>query len=356
MAGQTGRTFKMAFAKFGANSWGVAASVTKGVYFESDAGLSLKVAQIVDNAFGQTDHAPASSGLVEAPDIVYKGRSRYEDHTYIWDALAMGSPAAVTISTSVAGQVTSWLHIMDLAPSIDGLGLTTAIDKNLYVDELTSAKVYGFEETQDSNGSMDVAYKVLGSKPTPISSININSTVAGANYPALTNRITQIQGVFRMNAQAGGALDSTNTQRIASWKFGFERPQDAPHVYGQNYVDEPADNGFPTYTIEVEYPRMNTVSANSLYNALANGSDFKADMTFTSGTYINSTDAWQKKYQFPHIQLMEDGFTANTDGAQQVKPIAKFACRLPSAAPTGMSGVTKPFRLTRIMQNSVAAF
>jgi hypothetical protein len=27
-----------------------------------------------------------------------------------------------------------------------------------------------------------------------------------------------------------------------------------------------------------------------------------------------------------------------------------------SSAPTGMSGVTKPFRLTKIMQNSVAAF
>jgi hypothetical protein len=356
MAGQTGRTFKMAFAKFGANSWGVAASVTKGVYFESDAGLQLKVAQITDNAFGQTDLGPASPGLVEAPDITYKGRSRYEDNTYILDALAMGSPAAVTISTSASGQTTSWLHVMDLAPSIDGLGATFAIDKNLYVDELTSAKIYGFEETQDDNGSMDVSYKVLGSKPTPISSVNIAATVTGATYPALTNRLTQIQGVFRMNAQSGGSLGAGDTQRLESVKFSFERPQDAPHVYGQSYVDEPADNGFPTYMIEVTYPRMNTVSANSLYTALANGTDFKADWTFTSGVFINSTDAWSKKYQFPHIQLMEDGFSAPTNGAQQVKPVAKFACRLPASAPTGMTGVTKPFRLTRVMQNSVAAF
>jgi hypothetical protein len=41
----------------------------------------------------------------------------------------------------VAGQVTSWLHIIDLAPSIDGLGVTGAFDKKLYVDELTSAKI-----------------------------------------------------------------------------------------------------------------------------------------------------------------------------------------------------------------------
>lgn len=356
MAGRTGRTFKMAFSKFGANSWGVAASVTKGVYFESDAGLQFKRAQITDNAFGQTDLAPASGGLVEAPDITYTGRSRYEDFTYIWDALAMGSPTAVTIATSAAGQVTSWQHIFDLAPSIDGLGLTIAIDKNQYIDELTSAKVYGWEESNDDNGSMNVGYKVLGSKPTPISSINVTATVAGASYPALTNRLVQQQGVFRMNAQSGGSLGAGDTQRLESVKFSFERPQDAPHVYGQDYVDEPADNDFPTYMIEVKYPRMNTVSANSLYNALVNSTDFKADWTFTSTTFINSTDAWSKKYEFPHIQIMEDGFSAPTDGASQVKPVAKFACRLPAAAPTGMTGVTKPFRLTRIMQNSVVAF
>jgi hypothetical protein len=356
MAGQTGRSFKMAFAKFGTNSWGVAASVTKGVYFESDGGLQYKPGQVTDNAFGQNFLAGASPGLVEAPALTFTGRSRYADHTYIWDALAMGSPATVAISTSVSGQTTSWLHVFDLADAIDGLGLTIAIDKNLYVDELTSAKVHGWEETQEDNGAMNISYKVLGSKPTPISSVNIAATVSGASYPALTNRIVQQQGVFRMNLQSGGALGASDAQRVESVKFSWERPQDAPHVYGQDYVDEPADNGFPTFQLEVTYPRMNTVSANSLYNALIAGTAWKADWTFTSGTFINSTDAGQKKYQFPYIELAEDGFMAATEGAQQVKPVAKFNCRLASAAPTGMTGVTRPFRLTRIMQNSVNAF
>ena len=69
MAGQTGRSFKMAFAKYGANSWGVAASVTKGVYFESDAGMQFKPAQITDNAFGQVFLGQADPGLVEAPTL-----------------------------------------------------------------------------------------------------------------------------------------------------------------------------------------------------------------------------------------------------------------------------------------------
>ena len=69
MSGQTGRSFKMAFAKFGTNSWGVAASVTKGIYFEGDAGMQLKPAMITDNAFNQPFLGPADPGLIEAPSL-----------------------------------------------------------------------------------------------------------------------------------------------------------------------------------------------------------------------------------------------------------------------------------------------
>lgn len=353
--GQTGRAMKMAFAKYGTNSWGVAASVTKGVYFDSDGGLQLKVAQVTDNAFNQAFIGVADPGLVEAPDLTFSGRYRYDDHNYIWDALAMGSPAAVVIATSAAGQTTSWRHVFDLADSIDGLGATLAIDKNLYVEELTSAKVYGFELANESNGAMQVSYKLMGSMPTNISSININSTLANANYPPLGNRVVQQQGVFRMNLQSAGALGATDVLRVENVKLSWERPQDAPHVFGQSFVDEPADNGHPTFSLEVEYPRMNTPSANSLFAGLRSMTTFKADWTFT-GAAINSTDSYSVLFQFPLLQLEEDGFQAATEGAQQVKPKAKFRPALAAAAPTGMSGVTRPFRLTRVMTQSVVAF
>lgn len=353
--GQTGRAMRMAVAKYGTNSWGVAASVTKGVYFDSDGGLQLKIAQVTDNAFNQAFIGQADGGLVEAPALSLSGRYRYDDYNYILDALCMGSPTAVSISTSAAGQTTSWRHTFNLADAIDGLGMTLAIDKNQYVEELTSAKVHGFELSNESNGAMAVTYKVLGSQPTNISSVNINSTVAGATFPSLGNRVVQQQGVFRMNLQSGGSLVSTDAVRVESIKFGFTRPQDAPHVFGQAFVDEPADNGHPTFELELGYPRMNTPSSNSLFAALRAGTAFKADWTFT-GALINSTDAYTVLFQFPYLQLMEDGFEAKTDGAQQVKPKAKFRAALASAAPTGMAGLTRPFTLTRLMTQSIVAF
>lgn len=352
--GQTGRAMKMAFASYGLNSWGVAASVTKGIYFESDGGIQFKPAQITDDAFNQPFIGVADAGMVEAPSLSLGGMYRYDDNEYIWDASAMGSPAAVTISTSAAGQVTSWLHTFDLADAIDGRGVTVAWDKNQYVEELTSMKVSGFEVSDANNGAMHVTYKGVGSKPTNISSVNINSTLAGATYPALSNRVLQQHGTFRMNLNSAAALAAGDIVKAESIKFGFERPQDAPHVFGQDYVDEPADNGHPTFVLEVSYPRMNTVSANSLYQGLRAMTAFKGDWTFL-GALINSTDNFKVLYQWPYLQMMEDGFSAPTAGASQVKPKAKFRAALAPTSPLGMAFV-RPFRLTRIMQQSVVAF
>ncbi len=201
---------------------------------------------------------------------------------------------------------------------------------------------------------MNQAFKVLGTRPTNISSVNINSTLAGATYPALSNRILQQQGTFRINVNAAGALASSDAVHVETIKLSFERPQDAPHVYGQDFVDEPADNGWPTAMLEVHYPRMNTVSANSLYAGLRSAVAFKADWTFL-GAFINSTDQYKKLYQFPYLQLADDGFSAPSAGANQVKPVAKFVARLAPTSPTGMAFV-RPFRLTRVMTQSVVAF
>jgi hypothetical protein len=356
MPGQTGRSFKMAFAKFGTNSWGVAASVTNGIYFESDGGLQYKAAQITDNAFNQVFTGPGDPGMVEAPTLSLKGRDRYDDKQFILQALAMGSPAPATISTSATGQTTSFQHVFDLADNIDGLGLTFAIDKVLYVEELTSVKVSGFDISQASNGAMDVTYKVVANRPTQISSVNINSTVGGATFPALLNRVLQQQGVFRINLNSGGALASSDQMDAESIKMTFDRPQDSPHVYGSDGIAEPADNDFPVVMLEVKAPRFNSVTGNRFYQAIRSGTAFKADWTFT-GAFINSTDQYKELYQFPYLQLDTDGYSAPTDGAHQVKPTLKFAARLAPTSPTGMSFI-RPFRLTRIMSaiNSVAAF
>lgn len=354
MSGVTGREAKFAFAKFATNSWGVATTVTKGHYFTSTGGLRLAPTRINDEAMGQPFLKDGDLGDVEAVDIDLTGRSRYDDYGYIFDALAMGSPTAPTIATSVSGQVTSYQHVIDLADSIDGLGLTGAFSKVLFVDELTSAKVYGFSEKVGDGGVMDRTYKLMGSKPTNISSVNFAATMAAASYPALGNRVLRLQGTFRMNAQAAASLVAANTIKVTDLELAFERPQDAPHVFGQDYIDEPADNGFPMVKLTVKYPRMNTISANSLYASLR-GADtkWKGDLKYL-GAFINSTDRYMRYYEFPQLELDEtNGFPI--DGATQIKPEAKFTAKMAATSPANMP-VVRPFRLTLINAQSAGAF
>jgi len=155
-----------------------------------------------------------------------------------------------------------------------------------------------------------------------------------------------------MNLHTAGALAAGDAVKAESIKLTFERTQDAPHVYGQDFVDEPADHGHPTASLEVRYPRMNTPSANSLYAGLRSATAFKADWIFT-GPLINSTDAYKQTWQFPFLQL--ESWNALAEGANQVKPVATYALALAATSPTGMAFV-RPIRMTRIMTQSVVAF
>lgn len=353
MAGVTGRECKTAFAKFGTNSWGVATSVTKGAYFASTGGMKLQPARVNDEAFGQAFLGAGDLGDVTAPAMKLTGRSRYNDHGFVLDALAMGSPATATLSNSASGQTASYSHVIDLATSTDGLGATFAFDKSLYVDELTSAKIHGFAEKVGSGGVMDREYSLLGSKPTNISSINIAATITAASFPSLANRVFRNQGTFRLNPQSGSSLASGDAQTIESFEFSFDRPQDAPHVFGQDYVIAPADNGFPMVSFKVKWPRMTANNASSIYAALRSNTVWKADLTFL-GSYINSTDQLKRLYQFPHVEL-DDWNGADVSGATQVKPEATFTAKLAASSPSGMPFVN-PFRLTLINGFATAAF
>jgi hypothetical protein len=348
----TGREANVAFAKFATNSWGVAASVTKGLHLESDAGLTPQPQYVESETFNQGFLRGAQVGDFTAPDLTITQQARYEDHAYILESLFMGSPVAPTVVSSTGGN--AYQHILDLSPKVDGLGITLAFRRgDFYTEELTSAKVYGLSETFGNGGVVSQSFRLMGSKPTNQSSINTNSTVGGASYPDFGNRIFRKHGTFRMNLASGGSLTAADAIALESFAPEFSRPQDAPFVTGQDFVYEPGDNGFPELSVRVTFPRMTTVTANSMYRFLTAGTALKADMTYT-GANVNSVTTYSKTYQMPNVELQE--WSAPLTGANQVKPVATLRLKEAAAAPTGMTGVTRPVRITRIMANSAAAF
>jgi hypothetical protein len=153
MPGVTGREMKgWAFAKFGTNSWGVAASVTKGTRFMGDGGVKFQPTFVEDRSFGETFLGPSSTSETCADRCDAWRTSALRGLPLRPRSLGMGSPAAVTISTSAAGQTTSWQHIID-PPRRS----TARAPRSRWTASSTSrksppAKIYGFGETSAKAG------------------------------------------------------------------------------------------------------------------------------------------------------------------------------------------------------------
>jgi hypothetical protein len=90
-----------------------------------------------------------------------------------------------------------------------------------------------------------------------------------------------------------------------------------------------------------------------MYRQLQAGGAWKGDLTYT-GPLINSATPYSKTFQMPYLEVQ--GLQLNLAGAQQVKPSVTFVLKEVPTAPTGMAGVTRPFRLIRTMTNSLQAF
>ena len=353
--GVTGREGTMAFGVTVANSWGVATSVTRRIYFESDAGMTSKPTYVDDASFGQTFLGPADVGDFEPIDVTLTGQAYYDHWDHWLEALAMGSPAVTAYgSQGAAGSMVSYQHILQLAPNTDGRAATIASDKKLFVEEITSGKIYGFSLGVGNGGVITKSFKVMGSKSTGSSTINTRSAVvASPTAPALSNRIFRNQGVVRMNLQSGAALAAADALAdVTDFTFDFNRPVESAMVFNQAYTAEPLNNGFPTVEMTLNFRQATTVSTNSFYAICQAGTALKGDVTFT-GAYINSSDARKYILEFPHLEAQE--FTFGVNGAEQAKPTIRLVAKMATTSPTSMA-IVNPFKLTRYSICSTAAF
>lgn len=354
--GVTGREATMAVGVLTANSWGVPHSVTRRVYFESDAGMTSRPTYVDDTSFGQTFTGPADVGDFEPIDVTLTGQAYY-DHWDFWlESLAMGSPATPVVSASVAANsLISYLHVLDLAANTDGRACTVAADKKLFVEEITSAKVYGFGLGVGPGGVITKSFKLMGSKSTNSSAVNTRSAVcASPTAPALQNRIFRNQGVVRMNLQSAGNLVAGDALVDATeFTFDFTRPVEPAQVFNQNYTAEPLNSGFVNVELTLGFRQATTVSTNSFYALCQAGTALKGDITFT-GSYINSTDRRKYLLEFPHLEPVGP-FEFTISGAEQSKPRMRFVAKLASTSPTSMA-IVNPFKLTRYSACSTAAF
>jgi hypothetical protein len=323
-------------------SWGTATAIGAGdgVWVTDDMKITLSMQVDEDDSAGQdfigsmqvANHNPIKA---EVPTLLH-----YNDtfQNVLW-ALACGtggtSPAAV-------GTSTAYTNTFEPATNKTGLYATIVRDKVEFISEVPSAKCTGFELSFGDNGRAEIVWMFIGTKEVVDSAINTSTQVSALTFPTQGMRAFFKQLSFRINAQSGGALSGSDAVSITDLKFKYEQPLDELMIAGQDYLIEPEDNDYPEITLDITFARLDSTSEDYIGYHRDNTS-LKADMTLT-GTAI-ATSNYKLLFQFPNL-IVASAPIEFKGGAENVMPSVSLKAYKAAAAPTGMTGITKPFRLT----------
>jgi hypothetical protein len=343
--GITGRQVRAAFAR--SSTWNTPASVTQQLLIQSTAGLDDQPTLVEDPAFGQGYMGTPEIGDRPALTPSLPMQLRFEQGSDVLIAGAMGSAAApASTSGQGANSLVAYTHALTLAPVVTHM-FSLANDLIQYVQEVPTFKVRGFNIKVGNNGVMEIGFPIVGNRAKYDSTTNTNSTVGAATAATPGNRAFRRNATLRMNAQTGGSLVAADAMTLAKeFTLNFARPlASADFVLASDTVAEPDDDGIAEFGLDVTFARMNSVTANQLATAFSAGSAFKADVTML-GTYINSTTQRTLKFEFSNLLVSK--YDATVAGHGLLRPVVSFKGYSVVAAPTGMSGLTDPLRVTII--------
>ncbi len=337
MAGEiTGREFVCALRKAAAWHTPVACGAGHGVLILSD-GIKVNVDSELDDSAGQAWINEADPGLMNISGSL-EAYMRYEGFDTAL-ALIMGIAGAPSQIDATAAYENSY----KLASNIDTFYGTLAMQKlSTVVWEFPSVKLHGFKLSGEMNKPLKIGLDLVGDRLDRGSVVNTTTTMGTVTVPDKKNRIIMNKdSVFRMNDQSAGALNSTDEIHPSSFELVFNRPMDAEATAGQDGVDEPADNGFPTATLNLKFPRYNAAN-NSFFADWEAFTSKKMDVTF-SGHDIESGNTYMFRIMLPHLKI--DNPEAAVSGAGKIPFSMQCNILGAAAAPLGMTGIVEPLQI-----------
>jgi len=324
-------------------AWGTATAVGAGdgVWVTDDLKVQLKMQVDEDDSAGQdfiTSMQVANNEAVKAevPTFLH-----YNDafQNVLW-ALACGTGGT---APSQVGTTTGYTNTFEPATNKTGLFATIVTDKVQYIEEVPSAKCTGWELSFGDNGRAEITWMFVGNKAKVDSSINTATQVSALTFPTQGMRAFFKQAVFRVNLASGGALATTDALTITDLKISYQQPMDALFVAGLDYIIQPEDDKYPEISVEWTFARLDSASDDYIAYHRDNTA-VKADLTLTGPTGAGAGN-YSILMQFPRL-IVTEAPVVFKKGAENVAPSVKAMAYKASSAPTGMTGVTKPFRVT----------
>jgi hypothetical protein len=239
----------------------------------------------------------------------------------------------------------AYQHTMTIADTIDGLFASYATEKGSKFFVVPSFKAFKFGLSVNA-GMIKLGTNNRGTKVVNASAIV--TSLASVTPPAIHNstRAKYGQAVFKMNAQGGAGLGSGDIVKPKNFNLEFERKMDTEHSSGSYTIMEPRQNGKTSLKLTMEFAHLDAVNE-LLYADWIADNEKKVNITIT-GPVIVGTHTYSMSLDMPRLQIDDVDIPD-----AQILP-CKIVMRpvVADAAPTGMTGLTKP--LTIVVVNTRA--
>jgi len=340
------RQTRIGIKKATSGSWGTGTAVATavgagdGYRVRDDMGIQLQQMYSYDDSAGQSFIGSVQAGNTEAVRVSIPMYLDYNDtfNNRLWGAV-FGTGGT---SPSQVGTTTAYTNTFEPATTKTGQYFTIVRDKVQYISEVPGAKCTGLELTFGEAGRAEITWNFIGDKENSDSSINTSTQVSALTYPTQGLRAFMRQAVLRLNSQSGGALDSTSIVKFSSLTFRFVETEDEIHVGGQATLIEPEITDHMLAELEVTFPRFDS-GTDDFFAAHRDVSAYKGDLTLTGPAIAGST--YTLLFQFPNLCVPSNASPV-PGGGGNVAVNVRLRAMSTTTAPTGMSGVTVPLRLT----------
>ncbi len=255
-------------------------------------------------------------------------------------ALAMGSTAGVPVQQ---GGTAAYQQRFIMTEHNDGLFGVIALHKKVNIEEMTSAKIIGFTLSGEVGKPVNASFHCIANNKIANSAVNTTSSFNNVTYFETANRVMFNHAVFRMNAQAGAALGSGDIIYPSSFELTYKRTMEGVYGAGGTFdtIDEPRNNGLPETTLKLEFPRYSSAAHFTNWDS---GAAMKMDIVFTGALIAG---AFFRRFTIELPNLKYASVDAPTEVGRIKHPV-EFNCLGCATAPTGMTGITRPFQVTVI--------
>lgn len=260
----------------------------------------------------------------------------------VWTVAAAWATQPSTDSTyEISGSIAS--HVYTLANTLDGLFATLCIYNGVFVNEATSVKVTGFTLKGEVGKPLEVSFDVIASDIITGSAVNTTVTFATVTNRETRNRVLYDQGVIRMNAQAGDALATGDKIYPASFELSYKTKQRGDYGISGTFdkICEPTEDGPPEATLKLAFPSM---TAATFLTDRDSKNMKKLDMVFT-GSLLAGSSYRSLTVEIPNAVIQNVDNAVDRGIIKQPVDFLLLGC---ASAPTGMTSLTTPFRITLV--------